>query len=39
MFFYALKPVHTVLDAIVIFSIFPISIAMVAILENLAGLD
>jgi len=40
MFFYSMKKIHTLLDAFIVLSLFPLSIVMVAVLESdWVGLD
>jgi hypothetical protein len=39
MFYFANKKTQRLFDAICVFSLYPICLAMVAVLENVAGLD
>lgn len=39
MFFYSLKKVHNIFDGLVVFSLFPLSILFIALLENVAHLN
>jgi hypothetical protein len=39
MFYFANKKTQRLFDAICVFSLYPLSLVMVAVLENVVGLD